>query len=65
MQLKMQAAIRNISLSEFDFEQQVTYLKLKKKILNPTDFWHVQDGSFLRRSIKLWLVDSQTNKPAP
>jgi hypothetical protein len=27
----MQAAIRNISLSEFDFEQQVTYLKLKKK----------------------------------
>jgi hypothetical protein len=27
----MQADIRNISLSEFDFEQQVTYLKLKSK----------------------------------
>ena len=35
MQLKMQAAIRNISLSEFDFEQQVTYLKLKKNNSEP------------------------------
>jgi hypothetical protein len=62
----MQAAIRNISLSELDFEQKVTYLKLKNKNSEPNRFWHVQHlGSFLRRSIKLWLVDSQTNKPAP
>ena len=32
--MKMQAAIRNISLSKFDFEQQVTHLKLKKQIFS-------------------------------
>jgi hypothetical protein len=35
VQIKIQAAIRNISLSEFDFEQQVTYLKLKNKNSEP------------------------------
>jgi hypothetical protein len=34
----MQAAIRNISLSEFDFEQKVTYLKLKNKNSEPNRF---------------------------
>jgi hypothetical protein len=34
----MQEAIRNMSLSEFDFEQQVTYLKLKKNDSEPNRF---------------------------
>jgi hypothetical protein len=38
VQIKIQAAIRNISLSEFDFEQQVTYLKLKNKNSEPKKF---------------------------